>query len=82
MKKTSKAQLQLVLKMRKLRKILLQPRRVPSKPLKNHIDSEKLRLRPRKYLLRKQLVKEELKLPPGNSNSIKRKLLLKKPAKD
>jgi hypothetical protein len=48
MKKTSKAQLQLVLKMRKLRKILLQPRPVPSKLLKNHTDSEKLRLRRRK----------------------------------
>jgi hypothetical protein len=73
---------QTVSKMKEPRKTLLQQRPVLSKLLKSLTDSEKQRLKPRKLLLRRQLVREELKLPLGNSNSIKRKLLLKKPARD
>ena len=56
------------LKMRKQLKTLVLPKNVQSQQLKNHTNSDKLRLTKRKFSSKELLLREDLKLLPGNSN--------------
>ena len=56
------------LRMRKPLKTLVLLKNALSQQLKNHTNSDKLRLHKRKYSSKELLQREELKLLPGNSN--------------